>query len=469
MATVSESRRFVPSVDRILKTEPIAAALMRYPRWAVLQETRGVLDEVRSGAIPIVAEDARDGWLNDLGEEIVRRVEVTAEYSLKTVINATGVVLHTNLGRALLSERALEHVVRVSRRYSNVELDLDSGERGSRYVHVESSIAELTGAEAALIVNNNAAAVLLCLSALAHGREVVISRGELVEIGGSFRIPSVMRQSGATLVEVGTTNRTHLEDYEAAIGDQTALLLKVHNSNFRIIGFTSSVPVSELARLAKNRGLLVVNDLGSGCLVDLRIFGLPHEPTVKEALFEGADLITFSGDKLLGGPQMGIIAGRADLVKRLKKHQLLRALRVDKMTLAAFEATLRIYRDPKTAIAEIPTLRMLALSAEEIRARATAFVAELTRRVPAVVAIAAKPGESEVGAGSAPEAGLATHLVAIRPAGVEVAEIEARLRRSRPPILVRVFAGEVLIDLRTVHEDEERALLEALARALASP
>ena len=468
MSSPEELRRFIPSVDRLLSTEELKAALDRHPRWAVLQEVRALLDELRAGAVPIVAEPSgREAWFADLGAEAARRAAAASQLSLRRVINATGVVLHTNLGRAPLARRALEHALEIGARYSNLELDLTTGERGTRYVHVAELVCALTGAEDAVVVNNNAAAVLLCLSELAAGREVITSRGELVEIGGSFRVPDIMRQSGCRLVEVGTTNRTHLRDYERAITADTALLLKVHTSNFRIVGFTASVSVAELAPLAGERGLPVMHDLGAGCLVDLRPLGLPGEPTVQESLAEGADLVTFSGDKLLGGPQLGIIAGRAALIGRIKRHPLLRALRVDKMTMAAFEATLRIYRDARDPAAEVPALRMLAAGADEIRGRADRLAAQLAAALPAGASLEVIPGSSQVGAGSAPGIDLPTFLLAIRPGEGEVAAIEARLRAMTPPVMLRVHAGALLVDLRTVETDEEPLLIEALITALA--
>ncbi|HLU66853.1 MAG TPA: L-seryl-tRNA(Sec) selenium transferase [Kofleriaceae bacterium] len=467
MSTPGELRRHVPSIDKLLSTEELKSALARYPRWAVLQETRRVVDEVRSGVIPLEIEaERRPAWLASLAREAARRVEAASQYSLQRVINATGVVLHTNLGRALLARRAAEHALAVATRYCNLELDLATGERGKRYDHVRELVCALTGAEDAIVVNNNAAAVLLSLSALAAGREVITSRGELVEIGGSFRVPAIMQESGCKLVEVGTTNRTHLADYERAITPDTALLLKVHASNFKIVGFTAEVTTAELAPLARRHGLPVMHDLGSGCLVDLRELGLAHEPTAQAALRDGADLVTFSGDKLLGGPQIGVIAGRAELIARLEKHQLLRALRVDKMTLAAFEATLRIYRDARDPAAELPALRMLRLGADELARRAGSFAELLSGRVGEAARVRVVAGGSQVGAGSAPGVDLPTSLVAARPARGEVAGAEARLRAMSPPVMVRVHDGELLIDLRTVDEGEEGELLESVSAAL---
>jgi L-seryl-tRNA(Ser) seleniumtransferase len=467
MALPNELRRFIPSVDKLLATGVLEAALASYPRWVVLQELRAVIDEVRQGTIPLVTEgEGRTAWLAALAEEAARRAVVASGYSLQRVINATGVVLHTNLGRALLAPAAIEHVVAIATRYSNLELDLATGERGHRYDHVRELIRTLTGAEDAIVVNNNAAAVLLCLSALAAGKRVVVSRGELVEIGGSFRVPEIMAQSGCQLVEVGTTNRTHLVDYERAITADTALLLKVHTSNFRVIGFTATVEIDTLVPVARAHGIPIMNDLGAGCLIQLRELGLPHEPTVQEAVKAGSDLVTFSGDKLLGGPQIGVIAGRRDIIKRLEKHQLLRALRVDKLTLAAFEATLRIYRDAKDPVAQLPSLRMLRADRAAIAQRAEAFLARLAPRLLDGTTASTLPGSSQVGAGSAPGVDLPTMLVAIRPQHAEVATIEAKLRAMSPAVMVRVYAGELLLDLRTVEPDEEDVLLGSLATAL---
>jgi L-seryl-tRNA(Ser) seleniumtransferase len=467
MSLPNELRRFIPSVNTLLSTEPIVDAMRDCPRWALVQETRAVVDEIREGEIPVVQEKAElASWHASLGSSIASRARAASRYSLQRVINATGVVLHTNMGRALLAAPAVEHMVRVASRYSNLELDLKTGERGSRYDHVSELICELTGAEDAIVVNNNAAAVVLCLSEMAKGREVVIARGELVEIGGSFRIPEIMELSGCKLKEIGATNRSHLRDYEQAIGEDTALLLKVHTSNYRVIGFTKEVTVPELLPLARAHGLPIMNDLGAGCLVDLREFGLPHEPTVQEALQEGADLVTFSGDKLLGGPQIGVIAGRSTFIDRLKRHQLLRALRVDKLTLAALEATLRIYRDAKNPSSEIPGLQMLAIDADTLKKRATALATTLQERCAPGTGVQVVPGQSQVGAGSAPEAGLETHLVAIRPAVHEVATIDAALRKMNPAVMLRVYDGELLVDLRTVFPDEEEGLVESLVGAL---
>ena len=386
--------------------------------------------------------------------------------SLRPVINATGVVLHTNLGRAPLCAEALRNIVDIARGYSNLELDLSTGERGSRYSHVEEILCRISGAESALVVNNNAGAVLLALNSLAEGKEVIVSRGQLVEIGGSFRIPDVMRKSGACLVEVGTTNRTHLEDYVRAIGERTALLLKVHTSNFRILGFTAEASLKELIALGRTRGVPVMEDLGSGCFVDLSPYGLEKEPTVQEAIEAGADLVTFSGDKLLGGPQAGIILGKTKYLDLLKKNPLNRALRIDKLTLAGIEATLREYLDGARGIKNLPVLDMLLGSVQELERRGKRLRRKLIRDVSSLCEVNLKKETSQVGGGALPLQALATIVIALRPLKTSAANLEARLRNGDPPVIARVKEEEVLLDLRTVAETEEKALLEGVCQAL---
>jgi L-seryl-tRNA(Ser) seleniumtransferase len=384
--------------------------------------------------------------------------------SLRPVINASGVVLHTNLGRAPLAEAALTAIHTVAQGYSSLEFDLSTGVRGSRQVHVEGLLCALTGAEAAFVVNNNAAAVFLGVNTLANGREVLISRGELVEIGDSFRIPDVMTGAGGRLREVGTTNRTHLRDYEVAIGPETALILKVHRSNFQLLGFTAEVETADLAALGKRRGLPTMEDLGSGALLDSSALGLRHEPLAADALRAGVDLVTFSGDKLLGGPQAGIVVGRRDLVARLRRNPLARAVRIDKLCLAGLEATLRLVREPEDAWREIPVLAMLGLSAAAIGARAEAL-AEAIKAVAPNISCAVEDGTSEVGGGALPLQAIPTRILVLR--GTESASVlEERLRRGAPPVLVRVREDRVLVDLRTVAPSEEAMLREALANAL---
>lgn len=379
--------------------------------------------------------------------------------TLRPVINATGVIIHTNLGRALLSPAARTAMEQVARGYSNLEYDLEAGQRGSRYVHAEGLLCRLTGAEAALVVNNNAGAVLLILSALARGREVIISRGQLVEIGGGFRIPDVMKQSGAVLVEVGATNRTHLRDYEAAITEQTAMLLRAHRSNFRMTGFVSEPALVEVADLAHGRGLLLGDDLGSGTLLNTDDYGLSHEPTIQESLAAGADIVSCSGDKLLGGPQAGLILGRVDLIARLRRFPLTRALRVDKTTLAGLQATLLHYLKGE-ATREVPVWRTIATPLETLAARAEAWAGRLAAAGlrPEVVA-----GRSAVGGGSLPGETLPTRLVALRELPPE--QLAYALRRADPPVVARVEGERLLLDPRTVQPEEEETLLEAVIAA----
>jgi len=387
--------------------------------------------------------------------------------SLRPVINATGVVIHTNLGRAPLAPSVLAAIDAAARGYSNLEFDLASGLRGSRQVHVEELLRALTGAEAALVVNNNAAAVLLAVNTLANNREVIISRGELVEIGDAFRIPDVMTRAGGRLHEVGTTNRTHLTDYEQAIGPETGLILKVHRSNFLLLGFTAEVEGAELAELARRNGLPLVEDLGSGALLDFSAFGLRREPQVADAIRAGVGLVTFSGDKLLGGPQAGLLVGRRDLIARLRRNPLARTVRIDKLCLAALEATLLLIREPDRARQEIPVLRMLGQSTDTVGARAEALAAALRGAVPGV-RCAVEDGTSEVGGGALPLQVLPTRLLALDPGAQGAGAMEARLRAGMAPVLARVQENRILLDLRTVAPAEEAVLLTALQAALAA-
>lgn len=395
-----------------------------------------------------------------LAQQAVRRLRTLVRPTLWPVINATGVVIHTNLGRAPLSEAALEAMVAVGRAYSNLEYDLDAGQRGSRYAHASDLLCRLTGAEAALVVNNNAGAVLLALSALAPGGEVVISRGQLIEIGGGFRIPDVMRQSGARLVEVGTTNRTHLHDYEAAIVPETAMLMVAHQSNFRVSGFTTAVPARELVDLARARDLIVFEDLGSGTLLDTQAYGFSREPTVQEAIGDGIDLVSFSGDKLLGGPQAGILVGRAALVAQLRRHPLTRALRVDKTTLAALQATLLHYLKGEAEQA-VPVWRLIAESPEELDRRARGWAARLQE---AGLDSRVIDGRSAAGGGSLPAETVPTRLLAIDTASPDQAA--ARLRAYDPPVIVRIEQDLLCLDPRTVLPDQDALLLDALLSVL---
>lgn len=393
---------------------------------------------------------------------------------LRRVLNATGVVLHTNLGRSPLAKTALEQAMGIAEGYSNLELELSTGERGSRYSHVQNLLSRLTGAEAAMAVNNNAGAVLLVISALAAGREVIVSRGELVEIGGSFRIPEVMSQGGGILREVGTTNKTHLFDYERAIGPQTAALMKVHTSNFRLVGFTQGADRAELVTLGRRYGLPVLEDLGSGMLIPMADLGLElgpgleSEPTVQQSLAAGVDLVTFSGDKLLGGPQAGIIAGRRDLVEACRRHPLTRALRIDKLTLAALEGTLRLYLDPERAVREIPTLRMLGRCQDELRGRAEVLAGMIAPLADGRADVEVVAGTSPAGGGSLPGVELPTYLVAIGPRIMSAAALEVALRSGEPPVLARIHKDLILLDPRTLDDPEFGLVASAIDRALSS-
>lgn len=456
--------RAIPPVNDILATESALALLERFARERVVEAIGAVLADLREqvqGA-ETEAELAGMEWSAEaIAEGAAFYLERSLRPHLRPVLNGTGVILHTNLGRAPLAAAAVDHVALVASGYSNLELDLATGERGSRYAHVEELLCSLTGAEAALVVNNNAAAVLLMLSALCKDREVIVSRGELVEIGGAFRVPDVMVQGGARLVEVGATNKTRARDYEAALTPETGALLKVHKSNFKILGFTEEVEVADLAALAHAQGVPCLVDWGSGVFVDLAQFGLPHEATMAELIEAGADLVTFSGDKLLGSAQGGFLVGSRTLIDRCKKHPLTRALRVDKLTLAAIEATLRLYLDPGMAIREIPVLRMMARTLEEIETAAERIAIKLEA---AGIACGVIDGLSTIGGGSLPGEVLPTKLIAIdHPAPHQV---ERRLRETEPPLLCRVGGGQLLIDPRTLAVEEEELVVLLLSRAI---
>lgn len=453
--------RNLPSVDEVLRLESVRAQATRVPRAALVRAARSVLQQARA--------DVRSGQsvpdAATLGARTVAAASRGSVPALTPVINATGVIINTNLGRAPLSDAAVAAMEAVARGYSNLEYDLASGERGSRQTHVRQLLREVIGAEDALVVNNNAGAVLVVLSGLAAGREVVVSRGELVEIGGGFRVPDVMRQGGARLIEVGTTNRTRVADYAAAIGPETAALLAVHPSNFRVIGFTEAPSRKELADLAHAHGLPLVDDVGSGCLLPTERWGLAHEPTPMESLAAGADVVCFSADKLLGGPQAGIIAGRGEIIARLAAHPLMRALRIDKLTLAALEATLRQYRDG-TAERDVPVWRMIATPVEVLRTRADDWARRLRGTAARVTTVA---GESTIGGGSLPGETLATVLCAIEiQAGeAEIGTLAARLRHGSPAVVGRVARGQLLLDPRTVAPEHDEDLVRAVRAALA--
>lgn len=457
--------RGVPQVQKLLEAAEARALVAEFSRPAVLRALRSALAAWRravldGGAdVPFRAERLLASVRRHLGRE--RRP------GLRRVVNATGVVIHTNLGRAPLAPEALAAVAEAGRGYANLEIDLATGRRGSRHGAVEALLAEITGAEAALAVNNNAAAVLLALGALAAGGEVIVSRGELVEIGGSFRVPDIIRQGGAALVEVGTTNRTRASDYERAITPATRVLLKVHPSNYRIVGFTAEAGRDELVGIARRRGggLLVVEDLGSGSLVDPKDLGLPPEPTVGECVRAGVDLVTFSGDKLLGGPQAGLVVGRAEAVARLRAHPLMRALRMDRLRLAALEATLRLYRDAEGPPLDVPVVGMLAQDGPALRARAERLAGLLAGLGDHEVAVA--PDVAVAGGGAMPGSELPTWAVALRPDGLGVEELARRLRDHEPPVVARLSGGALLLDCRTIAEAELPEVAAAVRGALA--
>lgn len=414
------------------------------------------------------AEPGTGSFLDELFSIIKETLHEQFSYTLKRVINATGTILHTNLGRARLSDRAMAHVVETAQNYSNLEYKLEEGERGLRHTHVEQLIKKITGAEAAMVVNNNAAAVYLILRALAYQKEVIVSRGQLVEIGGSFRISSIMEESGANLVEIGTTNKTHLFDYEQAINEETAMILKVHTSNFKTIGFTQSVDTPELATLAKkHEQIIFYEDLGSGVLFDYRKFGIGDEPVVGEVLKMGTDLVSFSGDKLLGGPQAGIIAGKKELIDRLKKHQLARVLRVDKMTLAALEGTLLDYVKGMAGMMNIPTIRDLLVPLDELKIKATQLMEKLIEH-DCGYEVRIMEGKSQVGGGTMPDVELPTYLLAIRHPHMTAEQIGRALRTQyTPAIVVRIYKEEILLDVRTVTDEESLLIIDGLHKVQA--
>lgn len=461
IGTKDEFLRKLPAVGELINDPAIVYLRSSYPRGLIVSALRRIIQDERARLLSPEYEGDYQFSRADLGRRVEAVVASLRAASLKPVINATGVVLHTNLGRAPLALEAIDAIHQVASSYCNLEIRLETGERGDRYIHVEDLVKQLTGAEAALVVNNNAGAVLLALNSLAAGREVIVSRGELVEIGGSFRMPDVMRASGARLKEVGTTNKTYLKDYEAAIGPETALLLKVHTSNFRIVGFTADVALEELKELGRRTGLTVMHDLGSGCLVDLTRQGLPAEPTLQGSVASGADLVTVSGDKLLGGPQAGILAGRREYVEAARTNPLARALRVDKLTLAALEATLRLYLEEEPW-ARVPALRMLSMPLAEVEKRAEQLIALVREGGAVTLSLAIKEGYSQAGGGSLPGNGIPTKLVAITWAGQTAAHLEQGLRQYDPPIVGRVHGEELLLDLRTVAEDEVPVVARAL-------
>lgn len=457
-----EMLRSLPAVDEVLRQEAMSDAVQTYPRTLVVRAIRKVLDRNRQAILKGEVVLEQEGFDQvSLVNQILDELEHLASFTLRRVVNGTGIIVHTNLGRSLLCQDALDRLQLIGSGYSNLEYDLAEGKRGSRYEHAEAILCELTGAEGALVVNNNAGAVVLALNTLAQGREVVVSRGQLVEIGGSFRIPEIMARSGARLREVGCTNRTHLNDYEKAIGPETALLLDVHASNYQIIGFTAEVGLREMVELGRRHGIPVMQDLGSGCFVDVTRFGLQGEPLVQDSVRSGVDVITFSGDKLLGGTQGGIILARKELIAELRQNPLTRALRVDKLTLAALEATLRLYRDEDAAIQAIPTLKMIATNLGTLEDRARGLVEALRANLPESIGVEIKDGSSMVGGGALPVQNLPTKLVAISSKDLSATRLEFSFRGYVTPIIGRVEQELFLLDVRTLQPGDEEIIIAA--------
>ena len=459
--------RRLPGVDRLLDRVGAEPDFADIPRQVLVRAVRSVIDDLRSAVLNNELPADSDPFDDDF---IVRSIRQTAakllSFNLKRTVNATGVIVHTNLGRSLMAPAAIKNIQIIAGRYSNLEYDLKAGRRGSRYSAVEDILCELTGAEAALLVNNNAAAVLLCLETLAKGFEVVVSRGELVEIGGSFRVPDVMAKSGSILREVGTTNRTHPKDYAGAVNERTALFLKVHRSNYSIVGFTKEVSLQELVALGQAHQVRVMEDLGSGTLIDFSQYGLVREPTVQDSVKTGIDVVTFSGDKLLGGPQAGLIVGRADIMDEIKSNPLTRALRIDKMTLAGLESTLHLYRDPARAVEQIPTLNMLTQSLSVVEGKATKLANRLKKLGHPELQIEFFEGSSRAGGGSLPLLDLPTRCVGVRLASVSANAIEAAMRAFSPPIIGRIEEDFFLMDPRTLQEEELDIIAGAFDRYL---
>ncbi|MCK5762880.1 MAG: L-seryl-tRNA(Sec) selenium transferase [Clostridiales bacterium] len=441
--------RQLPKVDYLINNDEIQKMIDDYPRKIVLKMINETLDEIRKNILSELLTEAVDEKI--IIDTINNKVANYLSFSLKRVINGTGVIIHTNLGRSIINYETSQHTSSINNGYSNLEFDIESGKRGLRYTHIEKVLMDLTGAEGALVVNNNAAAVMLVLNTVAKDKEAIVSRGELVEIGRSFRVPEVMKISGGTLIEVGTTNKTHLKDFENNINDNTGAILKVHTSNYKILGFTKEVPVEDLVALGKEKNIPVVLDLGSGTLIDLTKYGLSVEPTVLEQVGKGLDIITFSGDKLLGGPQAGIIVGKKKYIDAIKKNQLTRALRVGKMTISALESTLRYYFDEKKAIKEIPTLRMIAETYDSVNERANKLLKYFDNKD---IDIRIIDGESQVGGGTFPLDVIPSALIEINSTKLSVSQISSKLRNLEVPIITRISENRILLDIRTLQEND---------------
>jgi len=468
--TLAEKRQAqlqqLPGVDLLQLALSKSAKIETVPVSVVKSAARTVIEMLRHQILTGRLDDPGALELEKICLRAQRVIHQQMQLNLRQVINATGVIIHTNLGRSALSRQAVDHVAAIAGGYSNLEYDLSAGGRGSRTTIVEGLLGDISGAEAALAVNNNAGAVLLCLNAIAKDREVIVSRGELVEIGGSFRIPDVMTGSGCFLKEVGTTNRTHLSDYENAIGPKTALLLKVHKSNYDVVGFTAEVTLSELVRLGKGQNLPVMEDLGSGTFIDFSLYGLPREPTIQESVSTGVDLVTFSGDKLLGGPQAGIIIGRKKWLDRIRSNPVARALRLDKMSLAALEATLRLYRDPVSVVQQIPTLTMLTNTVAAIEATAQQLKTFLTDGNIPELRLEVVECQSRAGGGALPELKLPSHGVAVGVKHMTAAAIERYLRAFTPPVIGRIENDRFLLDVRTLEQADFTPIKSALEQML---
>ncbi len=453
--------RLIPKVDNLMEDEEIKNLCSNTSRELVLESVRIVTENLREFINTSEDEDDIINKIKYITDDIKKEVGKYTLFHMRRVVNGTGTILHTNLGRAVISDDAAEKIKHIVTGYSNLEYDLENGERGSRYSHFEKIITKITGAEAAMAVNNNAAAVLLILSALAKDNEVIVSRGELVEIGGSFRVPDVMVQSGGKLIEVGTTNKTHLYDYENAINENTKALLKVHTSNYKIVGFTESVPLEDLGMLARKHGIPLIEDIGSGVLVDLSRYGLEYEPTVQASIKAGADIVCFSGDKLLGGPQAGIIVGKKSLIEKIKKHPLTRALRIDKFTAIALECVFHEYLDEEKAMRSIPVLRLINRNYQDIKSQADLLYSKLKQVINSNCEVIIENCQSQIGGGSLPLERINSVALLFKPLNMTTASLEKQLRFMDTPVIGRIVNDYFLLDLRTILDGEDEAIVKA--------
>lgn len=469
---VSDALRAIPSVNEVLDCPEVIYLIERLGRNLVLDSVKLILSDHRTH-ISNNKQFAAEMQYNDrifvleyIVEKLKRKIIEQQESGLKRVINATGIILHTNLGRAPLPDKAVKKMCEVSGGYSNLEFDIESGSRGSRHSHIESLICNITGAESAMIVNNNAAAVYLCLNTIAANKQVVVSRGQQIEIGGGFRIPDIIAQSGAKMVEVGTTNKTRITDYLKAVTDETKAFLKVHTSNYKIVGFTEEVLLHDLVMLGKEKGIIVMEDLGSGCLFDLSKIGLPYEPTVQDSIRYGADIVTFSGDKLLGGPQAGIIAGRRDLISRIKENPISRMVRCDKNTIAAMTAVLYLYMDPDKVVDVIPAIKMMSCNVGDLLECAAELEKMIQSNIGCKIETEIIDDTDEVGGGSLPGVVLSGKAIALSVSGIDANQLQFRLRKSQIPVICRINRDRVLINVRTIDKNDYPTVVEALGKAL---